>query len=275
MTDAALSNPLLAASPLPYGLPDYRAIRPEHYLPAFTEAFARHRREIDAITNVAAAPTFENSLVPLERSGELLHDVASAFYTVSSADATPEIQEIEEALAPLMAAHTDAVQLNPELYRRIASVHAQLDDLNLAPEDRYLVERHYREMTHAGAGLDEAQKARLTEINGRLSILTTTFEKNLLNDTNDLAVLFDDVTELDGLTEGELSAAASSCRSRHHGGLADLAHPVHRTPVPGFPAQSPVTRENHGGIPRSWYPRQRQRQSPCTTRDRAAASRAR
>ena len=214
MTDAALSNPLLAASPLPYGLPDYRAIRPEHYLPAFTEAFARHRREIDAITNVAAAPTFENSLVPLERSGELLHDVASAFYTVSSADATPEIQEIEEALAPLMAAHTDAVQLNPELYRRIASVHAQLDDLNLAPEDRYLVERHYREMTHAGAGLDEAQKARLTEINGRLSTLTTTFEKNLLNDTNDLAVLFDDVTELDGLTEGELSAAARAAADR-------------------------------------------------------------
>ena len=214
MTDAALSNPLLAASPLPYGLPDYRAIRPEHYLPAFTEAFARHRREIDAITNVAAAPTFENTLVPLERSGELLHDVASAFYTVSSADATPEIQEIEEALAPLMAAHTDAVQLNPELYRRIASVHAQLDDLSLAPEDRYLVERHYREMTHAGAGLDEAQKARLTEINGRLSTLTTTFEKNLLNDTNDLAVLFDDVTELDGLTEGELSAAARAAADR-------------------------------------------------------------
>ncbi len=214
MTDAALSNPLLAASPLAYGLPDYRAIRPEHYLPAFTEAFARHRREIDAITNVAAAPTFENTLVPLERSGELLHDVASAFYTVSSADATPEIQEIEEALAPLMAAHTDAVQLNPELYRRIASVHAQLDDLNLAPEDRYLVERHYREMTHAGAGLDEAQKARLTEINGRLSTLTTTFEKNLLNDTNDLAVLFDDVTELDGLTEGELSAAARAAADR-------------------------------------------------------------
>ena len=214
MTDAALSNPLLAASPLPYGLPDYRAIRPEHYLPAFTEAFARHRREIDAIPNVAAAPTFENTLVPLERSGELLHDVASAFYTVSSADATPEIQEIEEALAPLMAAHTDAVQLNPELYRRIASVHAQLDDLNLAPEDRYLVERHYREMTHAGAGLDEAQKARLTEINGRLSTLTTTFEKNLLNDTNDLAVLFDDVTELDGLTEGELSAAARAAADR-------------------------------------------------------------
>ncbi|OJV98581.1 MAG: hypothetical protein BGO47_01085 [Microbacterium sp. 67-17] len=214
MTDVDVSNPLLAASPLPYRLPDYRAIRPEHYLPAFTEAFAAHRREIDAITTVAAAPTFENTLVPLERSGELLHDVASAFYTVSSADATPEIQEIEEALAPLMAAHTDAVQLNAELYRRIASVHSHLDDLSLTPEDRYLVERHYREMTHAGAGLDEAQKARLTEINGRLSTLTTTFEKNLLNDTNDLAVVFDDVTELDGLTEGEISAAARAAADR-------------------------------------------------------------
>ncbi|GAA2968943.1 M3 family metallopeptidase [Microbacterium schleiferi] len=214
MTDVDVSNPLLAASPLPYQLPDYRAIRPEHYLPAFTEAFAAHRREIDAITTVAAAPTFENTLVPLERSGELLHDVASAFYTVSSADATPEIQEIEEALAPLMAAHTDAVQLNAELYRRIASVHSHLDDLSLTPEDRYLVERHYREMTHAGAGLDEAQKARLTEINGRLSTLTTTFEKNLLNDTNDLAVVFDDVTELDGLAEGEISAAARAAADR-------------------------------------------------------------
>lgn len=214
MTDVDMSNPLLAASSLPYRLPDYRVIRPEHYLPAFTEAFAAHRREIDAIVNVAAAPTFENTLVPLERSGELLHDVASAFYTVSSADATPEIQEIEEALAPLMAAHTDAVQLNAELYRRIASVHSQLDDLGLAPEDRYLVERHYREMTHAGAGLDEAQKARLTEINGRLSTLTTTFEKNLLNDTNDLAVVFDDVTELDGLADGEISAAARAAADR-------------------------------------------------------------
>ena len=144
MTDADTSNPLLATSTLPYRLPDYRVIRPEHYLPAFEEAFAQHRRQIEAITSVTAAPTFENTMVPLEQSGELLHDVASAFYTVSSADATEDIQEIEETLAPLMAAHTDAVQLDAALYRRITSLHDELDDLELPPEDRYLVERHYR-----------------------------------------------------------------------------------------------------------------------------------
>lgn len=214
MTDDAAPNPLLSARTLPYGLPDYRSIRPEHYLPAFEEAFARHRREVDAITSLSTPPTFENTMVPLERSGELLHDVAAAFYTVSSADATAQIQEIEETLAPLMAAHTDAVQLDAALYRRVKALHDQLDELQLSPEDRYLVERHYREMTQAGAGLNEEQKARLTELNGRLSTLTTTFEKNLLADTNDLAVVFDDVADLDGLTDGEISAAARAAADR-------------------------------------------------------------
>ena len=94
------------------------------------------------------------------------------------------------------------------------TLHEQLDELELDPEQRYLVERHFREMTQAGAGLDEAAKERLTAINQRLSSLTTTFEKNLLNDTNDLAVVFDDAAELDGLTEGELSAAAQAAADR-------------------------------------------------------------
>ncbi|WP_455132760.1 M3 family metallopeptidase [Microbacterium aurum] len=213
MTDAA-TNPLLLESTLPYGLPDYRQIRPEHYLPAFDAAFAEHRREIENITRVRSMPTFENTMVALEQSGDLLGRVARTFYTVSSADATAEIQEIDEALAPLMAAHQDAVQLDGQLYWRIKTLHDRLADLALDPEQRYLVERHYREMTHAGAGLDDAQKQQLTELNQRLSVLTTTFEKNLLADTNDLAVVFDDAAELDGLTEGELSAAAQNAADR-------------------------------------------------------------
>ena len=195
MADA---NPLLSPATLPYGLPDYREIAPEHYLPAFEEAFAEHRREIDAITRVRSMPTFENTVVALERSGDLLGRVARTFYTVSSADATADIQQIEETLAPLMAAHNDAVQLDSALYRRIATLHERLDELDLDAEQRYLVERHYREMTHAGAGLDDAEKERLTELNQRLSVLTTTFEKNLLADTNDLAVVFDDAVEPGG-----------------------------------------------------------------------------
>ena len=207
-------NPLLTTSTLPYRLPDYAAIRPEHYLPAFEHGFAAHKAEISAITRVRSMPTFENTMVPLEQSGRLLADVSRAFYTVSSADATPEIQEIEEKLAPLMSAHHDSIQLDAQLFWRIRTLHEQLDDLHLEPEDRYLVERHFREKSQAGAGLDEADKTRLTEINQRLSTLTTTFEKNLLADTNDLALIFDDPAELDGLTEGELSAAAQAAVDR-------------------------------------------------------------
>ncbi len=213
MTDAT-PNPLLTPPTLPFGLPDYREVRAEHYLPAFDAAFAQHRAEIAAITRVRSMPTFENTLEPLERAGELLDRVARTFYTVSSADASEDIQEIEEALAPLMSAHHDAIQLDSQLYWRVNTVHDQLDALDLAPEQVYLVQRHYREMTHAGAGLDDDQKTALTDLNQRLSVLTTTFEKNLLADTNDLAVVFDDVAELDGLTEGEISAAAQNAADR-------------------------------------------------------------
>ncbi len=207
-------NPLLSPSTLPYGLPDYGSIRPEYYLPAFEHAFALHSAEVSAITKVRSMPTFENTLVPLEESGRLLGDVARTFYTVSSADATPEIQEIEERLAPLMSAHQDSIQLDAALFWRIKTIHEQLDQLDLTPEQRYLVERHHTEMAHAGAGLDDDAKARLTELNQRLSTLTTQFEKNLLADTNDLALVFDDAADLDGLSDGELSAAAQAAADR-------------------------------------------------------------
>jgi peptidyl-dipeptidase Dcp len=236
MTDAA-ANPLLAPTPLPYGLPPYRDIRPEHYVPAFDIAFTEHRDEVGNITRVRSMPTFDNTLDPLERSGALLDRVARTFYTVSSADATDEIQRIEEELAPLMSAHADAIQLDSALYWRIKTIHDQLDDLVLTPEQRYLVERRYREMTHAGAALDDESKARLTELNSRLSVLTTAFEKNLLADTNDLAVVFDDVAELDGLTAGEISAAAQAATDR---GL-DGRYVVTLTLFTGHPYLSSLT----------------------------------
>lgn len=212
MTDA--SNPLLQPSALPYGLPDYANIRPEHYLPAFEAAFAEHLSEISRITMVRSMPTFENTIEALERSGELLDRVAHAFYTVSSADATPEIQAVDEELAPLMAAHDDAITLDAALYWRVRQVHEQLGSLDLDAEQRYLVERRFREMTHAGAALDDEAKARLTQLNQQLSTLSTTFERNLLNDTNELAVVFDDAADLDGLSSGELSAAARAASDR-------------------------------------------------------------
>lgn len=209
-------NPLLQPSTIPYALPDYAAIKAEHYLPAFEVAFAEQLREISAITRVRSMPTFDNTLVRLEQSGQTLDRVAHAFYTVSSADATAEIQAIDEQLAPLMSAHNDAIRLDAQLYWRIAQLHEQIDRLGLDPESRYLVERHFREMTHAGAALDDEAKSRLTALNQKLSVLTTAFEKNLLADTNDLAVHFESASELDGLTEGELSAAQRTAKERGH-----------------------------------------------------------
>ena len=210
----ASENPLLTPSTLPFGIPDYAAIRAEHYLPAFDQAFSDHLDEIAAITRAQPTPTFDNTMVPLEASGKLLGDVARAFFTVAGADSTDEIQELEEVLAPRLSAHQDAIQLDIDLYARIKSIYDALDDLDLDPEQRYLVERHYLEMTRAGAGLDDTQKAELTSINQRISTLMAAFEKNLLNDTNELAVVFDSADELSGLSAGEISAAAQAATDR-------------------------------------------------------------
>lgn len=207
-------NPFLFPSTLPFGLPDFTAIRPEHYLPAFTAGFQEQLAEIAAITRVRSLPTFENTVLPLERSGALLDRVAHAFYTVSSADATPDIQAIEATLAPLMAAHEDAISLDGMLFWQIGVLHEQLDQLPLDDEQRYLIQRRFREMSLAGAALDAEAKTRLSELNAQLASLSHEFETRLLADTNDLAVHFETEAELDGLAPGELSAASRAARER-------------------------------------------------------------
>ena len=209
-----MTNPFFEPSTLPYGMPPFAEIRDEHYRPAFEKGMADQLEEIAAITASAELPTFDNTMLPLERSGQLLDRVATVFYNKSSADSTNFTNELEEEIAPLLAAHSDAIRLDSQLYWRITTIHDQLDQLGLDAESRYLVERYYVEYTVAGAGLNEAEKARLRDYNQHLSTLTTRFEKNLLADTNDLAVVVDDVSELDGLGAGEVSAAAEAAKDR-------------------------------------------------------------
>ena len=209
-----MTNPFFEPSTLPYGMPPFAEIRDEHYRPAFEKGMADQLEETGAITASAELPTFENTMLPLERSGQLLDRVATVFYNKSSADSTDFTNELEEEIAPLLAAHSDAIRLDSQLYWRITTIHDQLDQLGLDAESRYLVERYYVEYTVAGAGLNEAEKARLRDYNQHLSTLTTRFEKNLLADTNDLAVVIDDVSELDGLGAGEVSAAAEAAKDR-------------------------------------------------------------
>ncbi|HWU46606.1 MAG TPA: M3 family metallopeptidase [Humibacter sp.] len=207
-------NPFFAPSTLPYQLPPFARIRDEHYLPAFERGMKEQLEEIGAIISNAGAPTFENTLIPLERSGQLLGRVAEVFYNKSSSDSNDVTNELEEKIAPLLAAHQDAIRLDSALYWRIKTLFEELGQLDLDAESRYLLERYYTEFTLAGAALDESDKEKLRDYNKRLSTLTTRFEKNLLADTNELAVVVDDVEELDGLDAAEISAAAAAAEER-------------------------------------------------------------
>ncbi|GAB3577471.1 M3 family metallopeptidase [Leifsonia lichenia] len=208
------TNPFLSPSTLPYQLPPFAEIRDEHYRPAFDRGFEEQLTEVAAITASTAEPTFENTLIPLERSGQTLQRVAEVFFNKSSSDSSDFTNALEEEIAPLLAAHQDAIRLDPVLYGRITAVHNSLDALDLDAESRYLVERYYDEFTLAGAGLSDEDKEKLRAYNQQLSTLTTRFEKNLLADTNDLAVVFDDPSELDGLGDGAISAAAEAAKER-------------------------------------------------------------
>jgi len=209
-----MTNPFFAPSTLPYGLPPFAEITDEHYLPAFEMGMAEHLAEIAEVTANPEAPTFENTMLPLERGGQILERVATVFFNKSSADSTDFTNELEEEIAPLLAAHSDTIRLDAVLYARIAELHGTRHTLGLDAEAMYLIERYFTEYTQAGAGLDEAAKQKLREYNLQLSTLTTRFEKNLLADTNDLAVVLDDAAELDGLGAGEISAAAEAAAER-------------------------------------------------------------
>jgi peptidyl-dipeptidase Dcp len=209
-----MSNPFFEPSTLPYQLPPFADIKDEHFKPAFLQGFDEHLAEISSITRRRDMPTFENTMVPLEKSGRTLTRVATVFFNKTSADSNDYTNELEEELAPLLSAHTDAIKLDAQLYWRIKTLHDQLDSLELDAESRYLVERYFAEFTIAGAGLDDEQKVALKELNSRISTLTTKFDKNLLADTNDLAVIFDSADELEGLDPLEISAAEEAAKER-------------------------------------------------------------
>jgi len=209
-----MTNPFFEPSDLPFGLPPFAKITDDDYRPAFDRGFEEHLAEINAIVSNAEAPTVENTLIPLERGGQVLERVAIVFFNKSSADSSDFTNALEEEIAPELAAHSDAIRLNSDLYARIKAIYDQRDALGLDAETTYLVERYYIEFTQAGAGLDDDAKAKLRDYNQKLSTLTTRFEKNLLADTNELAVVIDDVAELDGLGAGEISAAAEAAKDR-------------------------------------------------------------
>ena len=215
MTNA---NPFAQRSTLEYELPPFADIKIEHYLPAFYEGCTQQLAEVQAILDTPGAATFENTIVALEKSGQKLMRMLLVFYNKSSSDTSDALDAIEEEMAPKLAAHQDAIQLNPVLFKRIKDLYDARESLGLNTEDAWLLERYYKDLIHAGAHLTEAQRDRLKELNEELSKLETQFGKNVLADTNDLAILVDSLEELDGLSENEIAAAAAAAKDRGHDG---------------------------------------------------------
>ena len=207
------SNPFAQRSTLDFELPPFALIKEEHYLPAFYAGCEEQIAEVEAILT-SGEPTFENTLVALEKSGQTLMRMLNVFYNKSSSDTNDAIDAIEEEIAPKLAAHSDAIRLNPALFSRIKSIYDKRASLNLNEEDLNLVEKYHTDFLHAGAHLTEEQRDALKVLNEKLSMLETQFSKNVLADTNDLAVIVDDVAELDGLSTNEIAACAAAAKDR-------------------------------------------------------------
>lgn len=205
-------NPLLKESKLDFHYPPFDKIKEEHFFPAYEQGIAEQLKEIEPIASRAEAPTFENTIVALEKTGELLGRVDRIFSNLTSANTNPQLQKIESEMAPKLSAHQDAIFLNGPLFKRIETIYNNRDKLGLDEEDKWLVERYYKDFVRAGARLSDADKARLKKMNAEIAELETTFSQNVLKEKNAASVVVDSKTELDGLSPNELAAATAAAR---------------------------------------------------------------
>ena len=208
------TNPFFAESTLPYGMPPFDLIRNEHFVPAFERGMAEQSAEIEAIAENAQPATFENTIVAMERSGQLLGRSRRVFSNLTSAHTNDTLQEIQTEMAPKFSAHDDNMLLNPDLFARVASLYEARDSLGLDPEAYRLLERYHTDFVRAGAQLPAEQKFRLREINAELAELGTAFSQNVLNEVNESAVVVESRDELAGLSESQIESAAKEAESR-------------------------------------------------------------
>jgi peptidyl-dipeptidase Dcp len=211
MTDTG--NPFFETWTTPFRAPPYARIKPEHFLPAYTRAFAEHDAEIEAITGQTAAPTFDNTIVPLENAGRMLARVDDVFGQLVGTDSNDQLLAIERDITPQTAAHWNKVRMNEALFARIDALHAKRGSLGLTPEQRRVLERHHTRHRREGAGLDPGKKKRLAEIVARLATLGTAFSQNVLADEQSYTM---ELTEADlgGLPDFLRAAAKAAADER-------------------------------------------------------------
>jgi len=215
-TDSQLSsdNAFGAPSPLSFHAPAFDKIRLEHYQPAFTVGMKQQLEEMEAIAAQNDAPTFDNTIVAIEKSGALLTRVRNVFSNMTSAEKSKDLQNIETELAPLQAAHSDNILLNRRVFARVEKLYETRDSLGLNEEQHEVLKQHYESFVRAGAKLDDSQQARIRLLNEQLSKLETKFEENLLALSEERSVFIDDVAELDGMSDADIAAAAEGAKAR-------------------------------------------------------------
>ncbi|MCM0721458.1 M3 family metallopeptidase [Parabacteroides sp. W1-Q-101] len=203
-------NPFFTEYTTPFGVPPFDKIEVAHYKPAFEKGMEEQKKEIDAIVNNPEEPTFENTIVAFDRSGELLTKVMYAFSGQSSVNTTDEIQALEQELYPVLSAHSDDISLNPALFTRVKAVYDKQASMNLNKEQKKLLEETYKGFVRGGANLDADKQARLRELNEKISVLELTFGQNVLKETNAFKLVVDNKEDLAGLPESLIAAAAET-----------------------------------------------------------------
>ena len=207
------ANPFFTVSTLPYQLPPFDQIQDAHYAPAFEKGMADQRAEVDAIANQSAAPSFDNTIVAMEKTGALLGRTAAVFFNLAGANTNPAMQKVQAEMAPKLSAHQDAILLDGKLFARVKSLYDQRADLGLDAESLRLLERYHTDFVRAGANLSEADKTKLKAMNAELATLATTFSQNVLKEVQASGVLVSDVKELDGLSADAITAAAEAAKA--------------------------------------------------------------
>ncbi len=205
-----MSNPLLAPSTLPYGAPDFSAITNADFQPAIEQGMKEQMAEIEAIANNAEAPTFENTMVALEKSGSTLGRARAVFNVLAGANTNPELQKIDELVAPKLAAHFDAIYLNDKLFQRVKTLFAKRDELQLDAESKRLIEYYFQSFELAGANLSGVDKEKLKKLNEEEATLISQYTNHLIAAAKAGALIVDDSSKLAGLNESDIKSAAKA-----------------------------------------------------------------
>lgn len=218
VTAVQTQNPLFQASTLQYQAPDFSVIKDEHFQPALEQGIKEHYQEILAIANNPAAPTFDNTIVAMEKSGALLTRASSVFYNLAGSNSNPALRKIQGEMAPKMAAHSDNINLNPALFARIETIYNDRNNLGLTSEAVRLVEVYHQRFIMAGAKLTDEQKVKIRALNEEQSTLTNEFSQRLLRLTKEIAIVVDNKEQLAGLTDSEITSAANDAKAAGHEG---------------------------------------------------------